>query len=133
MTAAACALNLGTVVRRAETREQCLRFQGCFDEDMNINTAVDRAQCTNSDVCDPDQYEWKTVLSWTDAVWYMHMYMHACMHTSIHTCMHACTHLSIHACMHAYIHTYIHTYIHACMHTYMHACMHACMHAYMHT
>ena len=37
---------------------------------MNMNTAVLRDQCTDSDACDPDQYEWKTVHSWNDAVWH---------------------------------------------------------------
>lgn len=37
---------------------------------MNINTAVDEAQCRNPDVCDPDQYQWKNVLSWKNGVWY---------------------------------------------------------------
>ena len=37
---------------------------------MGINTAVSQAQCTDRNICDPDQYEWKNVLEWTPGVWH---------------------------------------------------------------
>jgi len=70
MEASACSAAGGTAVQRAETQTECTRFKGCFDENMGFNTAVSQAQCTNRDICDPDQYEWKNVLEWTPGVWY---------------------------------------------------------------
>jgi hypothetical protein len=37
---------------------------------MGFNTAVSQAHCTNRNICDPDQYEWKNVLEWTPGVWH---------------------------------------------------------------
>ena len=69
MEASACSAAGGSAVKRAETQAECTRFKGCFDENMGFNTAVSQAPCTNRDICDPDQYEWKSVLEWTPGVW----------------------------------------------------------------
>jgi hypothetical protein len=71
MEASACSAAGGSAVQRAETQTECTRLKGCFDENMGVNTAVSQAQCTNRDICDPDQYEWKNVLEWTPGVWHV--------------------------------------------------------------
>lgn len=71
MEASACSAAGGSAVKRAESQTECTRFKGCFDENMGFNTAVSQAQCTNRDICDPDQYEWKNVLEWTPGVWHL--------------------------------------------------------------
>ena len=60
----------GESVKRAETEGECLRFKGCFDQDMYSNTAVPEAQCKNPDMCDADQFKWKNVLEWDGGAWY---------------------------------------------------------------
>jgi len=60
----------GDSVKRAETEGECLRFKGCFNQDMYFNTAVPEAQCQNPDICDADQFKWKNVLEWDGGEWY---------------------------------------------------------------
>jgi len=65
-----CTLAGGDSVKRAETEGECLRFKGCFNQDMYFNTAVPEAQCQNPDICDADQFKWKNVLEWDGGEWY---------------------------------------------------------------
>jgi hypothetical protein len=80
MEASACSAAGGSAVVRAETQAECTRFRGCFDRNMGFNTAVSQAHCTNRNICDPDQYEWKNVLEWTPGVWHPSKMMSAGIH-----------------------------------------------------
>ena len=66
-----CEARNGRAVERAETPGECLApdRQGCFDFDMNMVTAVDKASCSDPDICDPDQFVWKPILEWTPGHW----------------------------------------------------------------
>ena len=54
---------------RADTKEGCTQFKGCFDLDRDVITAVPEAQCIDNNICDPDQFEWRSVLKWQQGVW----------------------------------------------------------------
>ena len=66
-----CVSEGGRVEQRAETREACTAAhrQGCFDTDMNLNTAIDRQSCQDSSICDPDKFVWKNVFEWRPGQW----------------------------------------------------------------
>jgi hypothetical protein len=69
--AADCDAHSGTAVQRAETQGECMSLdrQGCFDLNMNMVTAVDKASCSDPNICDPDQFMWKPILEWTRGYW----------------------------------------------------------------
>ena len=66
-------------MKRAETQAQCERFEGCFDTDWNMITAISEGDCPKPDddpsspdygqSCDPDVFEWAQVHDWSPGVW----------------------------------------------------------------